>query len=91
MRISAKPIYVFKDLLTYLEKAKVVLPAYSTMQKIISKVIIEERERLSAFGQQHITRDVEKTLQELLTLEDNSYILTLLKKESKDFSHKQIF
>jgi len=90
VKISARPIYVFKELLTYLEKEKVVLPAYSTMQKIISKAIIEERERLSAFAEQHITKDVEKTLQELLTLEDNSYILTLLKKEPKDFSYKQI-
>jgi TnpA family transposase len=90
IKISARPIYMFKDLLDYLEKAKVVLPAYSTMQKIISKAIIEERERLSVFAKQYITKDVETRLQELLTLDDNSYILTLLKKEPKDFSHKQI-
>ena len=90
VKISTRPIYMFKDLLDYLEKAKVVLPAYSTMQKIISKAIIEERERLSVFAKEHITKDVETTLQELLTLDDNSYILTLLKKEPKDFSHKQI-
>jgi Domain of unknown function (DUF4158) len=90
VRMSAKPIYVFKDLLTYLEKAKVVLPAYSTMQKIISKAIIEERDRLSALGLKHITKEVEKTLQELLTLENNSYMLTLLKKEPRDFNYKQI-
>jgi len=89
-RISSRPIYIFKDIFFYLEKAKVVLPAYSTIQKIISKAIIKERERLSAFGQQYINVDVEKTLQELLTLEDNSYKLTLLKKEPKDFNHKQI-
>jgi TnpA family transposase len=91
VRMSAKPIYVFKDLLTYLEKAKVVLPAYSTMQKIISKAIIEERDRLSSLGLKHISKEVEKILQELLTLEDNSYMLTLLKKEPKDFNYKQIY
>jgi Domain of unknown function (DUF4158) len=90
VKISAKPIYIFKDIFNYLEKAKVVLPAYSTIQKIISKTIIKERERLTAFGEQHITIDVEKALQELLTIEDSSYVLTLLKREPKDFSHKQI-
>ena len=90
VRISARPTSIFKDIFTYLEKAKVVLPAYSTIQKIISKAIIEERERLSTFTQQYITLDVEKALKELLTLENNSYVLTLLKKEPKDFSHKQI-
>jgi hypothetical protein len=90
VKISARPVYMFKDLLDYLEKAKVVLPAYSTMQKIISKAIIEERERLTALAMQHITKDVETTRQEFLTLDDSSYILTLLKKEPKDFSHNQI-
>lgn len=47
VKISTRPIYMFKDLLDYLEKAKVVLPAYSTMQKIISKAIIEKRTTFS--------------------------------------------
>lgn len=87
---TAKLLYVFKDIRTFLEKAKLVLPAYSTMQKIISKAIIKERDRLSTLGLKHITTDVEKILQELLILEDNSYMLTLLKKEPKSFNYKQV-
>lgn len=60
------------------------------MQKIISKALNEERDRLSILAQKHITKDVEKTLEALLKQEDHSYILTLLKKEPKDFSCKQI-
>jgi hypothetical protein len=54
IRISSKPINIFRDLLSYLEKSRVVFPAYSTMQKIVSKAIIKERARLSALGRQHI-------------------------------------
>ena len=90
VRVSSKPIYIFKDLLSYLEKSRVVLPAYSTMQKIVSKAIIEETDRLSALGRKHITSDVERALKEMLTREDRSYVLTVLKKEPKDFTYKQI-
>ena len=90
VRISSRPVNIFKELLTYLEKSRVVLPAYSTMQKIISAAIVEEGERLSGLGQQYITGHIEKTLDELLSREDSSYVLTSLKKEPKDFKFKQI-
>lgn len=90
VRISSKPINIFRDLLSYLEKFRVVLPAYSTMQKIVSKAIIKERARLSALGRQHITRDVERALGALFNRKDRFYVLTLLKKAPKDFKYKQI-
>jgi TnpA family transposase len=90
VRISSKPICIFKDLLTYLEKARVVLPAYSTLQKIISETILEETNRLSAFAERTIPGDVASMLQELLTREDRPYMFTLMKKEPKDFKYKQI-
>ena len=44
--IHAKPIYIFKELFNYLEKEKIIVPAYSTMQTIVSKAITREKERL---------------------------------------------
>ena len=90
IRISAKPIHIFKELLTYLEKARVVLPAYSTLQKIISKAILEETHRLAALAERQISGNVANRLQKLLTREDRPYMFTLLKKEPKNFKYKQI-
>lgn len=90
VRISSKPLSIFKDLLDYLEREKVVLPSYSTMQKIISKTLIEEKERLCAVAQKHITNDIDRTLEELFSREENIYLLTLVKKEPKSFKYKQI-
>jgi len=90
VRLSSKPIFIFRDLLAYLEKWRVVLPPYSAMQKIVSKAILEERSRLAALAEEHITVHTSKTLQELITTEESSYPLTTIKKEPRDFKHKQI-
>jgi len=89
VRISSKPICIFKDLLTYLEKERVMLPAYSTLQKIISKALLEESNRLAVLAERHVTDNVANMLQELLIREDRPYMLTLLKKEPKNFQYKQ--
>lgn len=90
VKISSKPEFLFKDIFHYLEKVQVVLPSYSTMQKIISKILVEEKQRLSEIADKLITNDVDTALEELLTKEDKSYLLTLLKKEPKTFQYKQI-
>ena len=90
VRISSRPVNIFKELLTYLEKSRVVLPAYSTMQKIVSQAILAERERMAALAQQYMPPDVERAIDELFSRDDRSYVLTLLKKEPKDFKYKQI-
>ena len=90
VQISAKPVNIFKELITYLEKSRVVLPAYSTMQKIVSRAVLAERERMSDLAQQHMTPDVDRSIDELFARDDSPYVLTLLKKEPKDFKYKQI-
>lgn len=90
VRISSKPEFIFKELFHYLEKSKVVLPSYSTMQDIISKILIEEKQRLCTIAAKHISIDTEKALQDLITREDKSYLLTSVKKEPKSFQYKQI-
>ena len=90
VKISSKPEFIFKVLFHYLEKSQVVIPSYSTMQKIISKILVEEKQRLSEIADKLITNDVDTMLQELLAKEDKSYLLTLMKKEPKSFQYKQI-
>jgi hypothetical protein len=45
--IYTKPVYIFKELLNFLENHRVVLPGYSFLQeKVIGRVITDERNRL---------------------------------------------
>ena len=89
-RISSKPVFVFKELMGYVENNRVILPAYSSMQDIISKALAGERHRLGKLARKHITADIQKTLEHLLVREDSLYLLTILKKEPKDFGHREI-
>jgi len=42
---------------------------YSSMQNIVGEVILEERDRLSALAEKHITVHISKALPELITME----------------------
>jgi hypothetical protein len=42
----SKPIYIFRELISYMEQYKIVLPAYTTMQRLIEHAISLERQRL---------------------------------------------
>ncbi len=89
-RISSKPVFIFKELVSHLENHRVVLPSYTSMQDIVSKALVKERHRLGNLAKKYINSAIEVALENLLTREDSLYFLTLLKKEPKDFSHKEI-
>jgi hypothetical protein len=44
--VYSKPIYVFRELVNYLTKHKIILPGYSLMQKVVSRAINSEQSRL---------------------------------------------
>jgi TnpA family transposase len=89
-RISSNPVFVFKALAGYLDKNRVILPAYSSMQDIISKALAKERQRLAKIARKHINADIRKDLENLLDRQDSLYFLTILKKDPKDFGHRTI-
>lgn len=88
--ICAKPIFIFKDLISYLQNQKIVLPAYSSMQDIVGKALVLEKTRLEAEVTQHISEAISKPLTDLLYSRNTLYELTLIKKEAKDFSYQEI-
>jgi TnpA family transposase len=89
--IYTKPVYVFKELLNFLEHYRVVLPSYSFMQEqVIGKVMTAERGRLGRVMLEGIPEEQRVRLDGLLTAEESLYQLTLLKHEPKDFSHQEI-
>lgn len=69
VKTCVDPRFLFDDTLTYLNEQKIVLPGYSTLQKIISQILRIENKRLYRVIKQHITPSVDITFKELLTLE----------------------
>ena len=88
--ISTKPIYIFKELMSYLESHRIVIPVYSFMQDIVGKAFADERRRLELLIIQDISEEMKAILNNLLSAEDGLYELTFLKREPKDFSYKEI-
>jgi Domain of unknown function (DUF4158) len=89
--IYTKPVYVFKELLNFLEHHRVVLPGYSFMQEeVVGKAMTNEQKRLEQAVREGIPEKQRTRLDNLLTAEENLYQLTLLKHEPKDFSHQEV-
>ena len=89
--IHSKPIYVFRELLSYLETHRVATPGYSAMQNIVGKALTTERTRLVTAISQYISEENYEAFDKILSSDEGGlYALTLLKKEPKDFSYKEI-
>lgn len=89
--IYTKPVYVFKELLNFLEHHRIVLPGYSFIQEdVIGKAMTNERKRLEQAVIDGIPEEQRAQLDHLLTAEESLYQLTLLKHEPKDFSYQEI-
>ena len=85
-RVCGKPIYIFRELMHYLEEKRVVLPGYSFMQDAVGQAITYEQKRLIAMVQKHLTIDDTEALNQLIENAPGLYAITQLKREPKDFS-----
>jgi hypothetical protein len=50
VRLSAKPVFLFRSLLQHLESRRIVVPGYSFMQDVVSQALAAERSRLTALS-----------------------------------------
>jgi TnpA family transposase len=84
------PRFVLEELLTYCQLQNVLRPAYSSLQKIVSIALREERKRLVTKLYTDAGKGLRGQLDRLLANEELFYNLTLLKKDQKDFSTTEI-
>ena len=91
-KLYSRPIYIFRELLNYLEHKKIVLLGYSVMQKhIIAQALIRERLRLETLVAQLLPLQAIKQLDNLLEEKVmNSYLLTWLQQEPSSFKCYQM-
>lgn len=88
--VCGKPVYVFRDLLQFLETQRIVLPGYSTMQDIVGDALASEQRRLAAVIGDHIDGAAKNSLRGLLDDRQGLHEITLLKRDPRDFSNQEI-
>ena len=89
-RISSRPLYVLRDLLSYLQRQRIALPGYSLLQDTVRRALSVERKRLSGALVDAMTTDDIALLGTLLSDDSGVHTLTTLKHQPRDFSHQQL-
>lgn len=89
-RLSAKPVYVFRELIHYLEGQRLVLPGYTSMQDLIGHALTHEQERLATIVSRFLSSADKQRLHQLLEDSAGLYEITQLKHEPQDFSAGEI-
>jgi len=85
-------VYLFRSLLHYFHNNKIIIPAYSFLQRqIISKVMKTEQKRLEQVISQYLSLEEQILLDSLLEKpNDGMYLFTQLQKEPRSFKYHQI-
>jgi Domain of unknown function (DUF4158) len=86
VRISAKPIFLFRNLLQHLESRRIVVPGYSFLQDVVSQALANERARLTVILEGRLEKTTLDALDALYVERDGMYAVTSLKRDPKDFS-----
>ena len=86
----AVPKYIVDSLLEYFHQHKMVRPPYTVLQDIVSRSLNNEKKRLSHKIYKLTDATFRKILAHLLEKEDLFYQLTILKKDQKNFTTREI-
>jgi len=90
VRRDITPGFVATELICWLNEKKIVRPGYSTLQKIISKALSAERQRLADILSPALDAETRNALNALLKKDDALSGLAVLKQEAKDFRWRQM-
>lgn len=88
--LSTQPLYILRESLQYLSNERIVALQYTTMQDMVGRAVTHERNRVTRLLEQAMTPAVEKSLVDLLKADEQMYRISALKREPKDFSHKEL-
>lgn len=75
--------FLIMELLAFLQQEKIIRPSHTTLQKMISLALTEERKRLADIIHQHLNNKEKLQWQILLNKEDTLSKLALLKQDAK--------
>ena len=89
-RVDGKPIYIFRELIHYLEEQRIISPGYSSMQDTVGQALTYEENRLVAILRHHLQELDIEAFNHLLEDSPGLHEITQLKREPKDFSSKEM-
>lgn len=84
------PKYLFDSLLDYCHQHKIIRPAYSLFQDLVSKAWNNEKLRINNKLYTIMDHSLRTSLGQLLKKDDLFYQITLIKKDQKDFTTNEI-
>ena len=88
--LSTQPLYILRESLQYLANERIVPPRYTTLQDMVGRVVTYERNRVADLLALALTPAVKQALDALLQADEQMYRISALKREPKDFSHKEL-
>jgi TnpA family transposase len=89
-RLSTQPLYLLREALQHLTTQRIVAPPYTFFQDMIGRVVTRERTRITHLLGQALTPTVATQLDALLDADEHVYRISVLKREAKDFSYKEL-
>jgi TnpA family transposase len=84
------PHFIALELISFLQKEKVIRPGYTTLQAIISYVLAKERERLGGLIDGMLDEEAKNKLDALLVREGTLSELAALKQDAKNFKFRMM-
>jgi TnpA family transposase len=87
---STQPRYLVREAISFLERERIALPAYSHLQDLIGAVVTCETERLTRMLKDAMPAKVRKQLDALTQPDGSAYRITMLKQDLRDFTYKAL-
>ncbi|WP_341757956.1 Tn3 family transposase [Candidatus Tisiphia endosymbiont of Ditula angustiorana] len=84
------PNFIARELIAFLNNIKVVRPAYTTLQAIVSKSLTAERKRISAILDRELKSEHKEALDQLMVSENTISTLAGFKQDAKNFGFKMM-
>lgn len=88
--ICVDPPYVFDECLAYCRQNHIALPGYTTLQDMVSDVLVEERERIERTMNRSLSELTRARLRKILDTKGVISHLAQIKSVAKDFSESEI-
>lgn len=90
LRKDISPQFIIMELLAFLREKKIMRPGYSTLQKLISRALLDEKIRLATLIQTSLSDQNKLLLKNLLQEEETLSGLAELKRDAKDFKSRMM-
>jgi TnpA family transposase len=89
-RRDVTPTFILIEVLAFLKARRIVRPGYTTLQTIISDVLVAERRRLAPLIAEGLDTGTHAALQDLLVREGTLSELAALKQDAKHFGYQMM-